>query len=149
MTGEKIPLPDGAWARLRDPKKVPERLRRPLLELQRKSLVALGPEFAAAQDKGKELSAADNYLVLKGLVDSGRSAIGEEIEDQLIATLVYDWSFDFKADVEGVLELPGDARAELAKACKPLVGPLMGETTDADVLDPDSPTEPGSGSDKP
>ena len=60
-----------------------------------------------------------------------------------------DSAYDFGVTREGVLELPAPARLELLRQCRPLVPRLLGETTDEDVLNPDSPTVPANGSDKP
>jgi len=145
---KKIDLPgEDNWAKLRDPEEVPEKLRRPLLALQRRSLVALGEELVSIE--GRQPTAAEAWRSLKARVDSGELELEEQIEDRIVVAFVADWSYELPVTPESVGELPAGVVKALRKACEPLIGPLLGETTDDDVLDPQSPTVPANGSDKP
>ena len=136
----KITLPDGGWASLRDPKKVPERLRRPLVTLQRRML---GTDMAKAfegVDDVKSLDESKALDLLRPIIASEDYGMLDDINDLLIVALVEEWSFDLPITVEGSLDLPGDARDALIAACQPLVGPLTGQVEEADITDPTSPT---------
>jgi hypothetical protein len=143
----KVSLPDGAWAVLRDPEEVTERRRRPLIRLQRRALAKAGPHLAGvdldaitpeqALEKLAPMLAGDDFDAL------------EEIDDLVIEVLVDSWSFDLPVTADGSLDLPPSARAALVKECKPLLGRLLGDTADEDVLDPASPPVPANDSDRP
>jgi hypothetical protein len=147
MGNNKVSLPDGGWAVLRDPLEVTERQRRPLVRLQRRVAVKAAPHLS-----GVDLAALSPTQALEKLApllsEEDLNAL-EDIDDLIIATLVDSWSYDPPVSVEGVLDLSGTARSALLDECRPLVGPLVGDTADDEVLDPASPTVPANGSDKP
>jgi hypothetical protein len=122
----KVDLPDGAWALLRDPAKVPERLRRPVTNLAAK----LHPEIAAAKEAGTDGPdlTAD---VLGGF---------QALNDLVMVAVVADWSFDLAVTPETVGDLPGDAydvlRRETAKCVTDLIPDFSPNP------DPASPTPP-------
>lgn len=111
MSG-KLDLPDGAWALLRDPAKVPERLRRPVLTLTTR----LNPQIKAMRD-----NPGDEGVVL----DADVLERFEDLNDLVIVALVAEWSFELPISIESVGDLPGDAydllRRESAKAIKELL----------------------------
>jgi hypothetical protein len=145
--GNKVSLPDGAWAVLRDPESVTERQRRPLIRLRRRMLGSSVGERLLDSDLSS-LPTGDALRLLQPVIGSDDFNLLEEIDDLIIAILVESWSFDAEPSVESVLDLPASVRRALIAECKPLVGPLVGEASDEDVLNPDSPTEPASGSDR-
>lgn len=145
---EKISLPDGAWAVLRDPEMVTERQRRPLVQLQRKVLGSdVGGVLVGAQ--GTDLSPAETLQLLRPVMASDDFNMIEQIDDLLMVVLIDSWSYEQPVTVDATLDLPRPARSALLAACKPLLGKLLGDTSDEDVLDPASPTVPANGSDKP
>lgn len=100
----KITLPDDGWALLRDPAKVPERLRRPVTSLATRlqpQIRALQAVADAERDGDLTADAVDRF---------------EELNDLAIVALVAEWSYDFPISVETVGDLPGDAYDELRRA---------------------------------
>lgn len=143
----KISLPDGAWAVLRDPDEVTERRRRPLVRLQRRALAKAGPLLSGVDLES--MTPAQALETLAPMLASDDFDALEEIDDHVIEVLVESWSFELPVTADGSLDLPPAARAALVKECKPLLPRLLGDVTDEDVLDPTSPTAPANGSDKP
>ena len=113
----RVELPDGDWAELRNPKKVPERLRRPvrvaalnlqrsLPEEQRRGIVKLANEpsqvaegdvqgaFGAPPvDQLAEENAASDEDALAFLPDGDQSAFVDDYNEALILSVVVAWSF--------------------------------------------------------
>ena len=142
----KVSLPDGAWAVLRDPETVTERQRRPLVRLQRRTVMKAAPLLKDVDLE--KLTPGDALQVMAGALTDDDFDMLEEIDDHVIATLVDSWSYDAPVTVDGALDLPSKARKALLAECRPLMGPLLGDTPDSDVLDPESPTAPANGSDR-
>lgn len=120
---ERIELPDNAWAELRNPRTVPERLRRPVTQMM----------FAIANNQ--EIQNAENDVVNSELV-----GIYSELNDLVIVARVAAWSFDLPISVDGVLDLPGNAYEVLQeKTVENVLDmiPNFGQSTD-----PESPTKP-------
>lgn len=142
----KIDLPDGEWASLRDPLKVSERLRRPLVRLkERLSVSDMATVYLGME--GVDIDTLDPAAA----IEMFRPAILSEDADQLaviddlvIVALVDEWSFDLPITTDSAQDIPGDARDAILTACQPLVGPLTGQVTEAEVLDPNSPSQPPS-----
>lgn len=144
---DKITLPDGGWAVLRDPADVTERQRRPLVRLQQR---LLGSDVGAALIGAQGDIPKDEALeLIRPQMASDDFDMVAQLDDLLLVTLLDSWSYDGEITADSVLDLPGKVRTVLLEACKPLLGPLLGETSDADVLDPASPTVPANGSDRP
>jgi len=143
----KVNLPDGGWAVLRDPETVTERQRRPLVRLQRRTIMKSASALAGL-DLDKMTPADALTKLAPTLSDEDFDAL-EDIDDMVIVTLVDSWSYEQPVTVDGSLDLPSKARSALLEECRPLMSRLLGDTTDEDVLDPDSPTEPANGSDRP
>jgi hypothetical protein len=121
----KLPLPDEGWVLLRDPAKVPERLRRPVTNMA----AGLQPEITAATgDEGDPTLTADVLARFQAL------------NDLVIVALVAEWSFEGPVSVEAVGDLPGDAydvlRRETAKWVNDLIPDFSPDP------DPASPTGP-------
>lgn len=143
----KISLPDGAWAVLRDPQEITERQRRPLVRLQRRTIMKAAPTLAGLD---LESMTPDDALakLAPSLSDEDFDAL-EDIDDMVIVTLVDSWSFDLPITIDGSLDLPSKTRQALLEECHPLLARLLGDTSDAEVLDPESPTAPANGSVRP
>lgn len=124
----KIPLPDDGWALLRDPTKVPERLRRPVTSLATR----LQPEIRALQAVADD--ERDGDLTAEAIERF------EDLNDLAIVALVAEWSYDLAISVATVGDLPGDAydvlRRATAKQALDLI-PNFGPDPD-----PASPTAP-------
>jgi hypothetical protein len=120
---ERIELPDNAWAELRNPRTVPERLRRPVTQMM----------FSIANNQ--EIQNAENDVVNSELV-----GIYSELNDLVIVARVAAWSFDLPISVDGVLDLPGNAYEVLQeKTVENVLDmiPNFGQSND-----PESPTKP-------
>lgn len=124
---EKLLLPDGGWALLRDPAKVPERLRRPVLTLTTR----LNPQI-----KAMKAAPVDEEVVL----DAEVLERFEDLNDLVIVAMVAEWSFDLPISPETVGDLPGDAydvlRQETARGIRELLPDFSPNP------DPASPTGP-------
>ena len=157
-TTERLELPDGAWAEIRDPKKAPERLRQPVraaaLELQRSlpedqrrgSVKVSEPEQTAEL----EVQSAFGAPPVEGLVDVSsdppstflpsveNSELADEYNYVLICSVVTAWSF---GDVtrEVALDLPGDAFDELMSTIRALDKEASDGSDDSLASDPSAP----------
>lgn len=111
---DKIDLPGGAWAQLRDPDTITERQRRPI----KAAMIAAGSsgEFQAA--------------------------LADGIFDHLVLALLESWSFDAPVTAEGLLDLPGSAYDALTKACTPMLKQILPDF--APTPDPESPSAPSN-----
>lgn len=108
----RIDLPDGQWAELAPPKKVPERKRR---------------RYVAAMT---DLVQATNHLPKNEKGEPDQSEFGasemekvDAVGDALILALVREWSFG-EVTLEAIAELPGDAFDALLIACRDLAPDL-------------------------
>jgi len=119
---ERIELPDGAWAELRSPRSVPERLRRPVTKIM----------FEISQQQTENIN--------NDFVDPEMVMVYSELNDLLIVARVAAWSYDLPISKDSVLDLPGDAYEILqAKAAESLTEmiPNFGQSSDQE-----SPTQP-------
>ena len=162
MTAERpdgaIDLPDGEWALLRNPRKVPERLRNPLRTARARlyrclaeAQTAAAPDAAPgaggafgappAQPKA-EMADPDPEILGPLLYAYGQAAF---------VALVESWSFPLAVCLETLGDIPGDAFDVLDAALGPLadeVLPSLGPKPKAegepavDPEDDDSPTQP-------
>lgn len=114
---EKIDLPGGAWASLRDPAVVTERQRKP---------------FVTAMGRASKF---------EGMDDSGFAAI-LDLQDSLVLALVDSWSFDAPVSADGMLDLPAQTVDALRRACQPFQAGLLPDF--APTPDPASPSAPSS-----
>ena len=119
---ERIELPDGAWAELRNPRSVPERLRRPVTKMM----------FQISQQQTETIN--------NDFVDPEMVLVYSELNDLLIVARVAAWSYDLPISVDSVLDLPGDAyeilQAKAAESMTEMI-PNFGQSSDQE-----SPTQP-------
>lgn len=109
--GTKLSLPDEGWVLLRDPAKVPERLRRPVTNMA----AGLRPAVVAAT--GEE---GDPSLTAELLGEF------QALNDLVIVALVEEWSFGgTPVTVDAVGDLPGDAYDVLRRECAKRVNDLL------------------------
>ena len=102
---EKISLPSGGWAVLREPAAVSVKLRRPV----EKALMAVGRgrAKAALNSDASEVAANLDPAVLDQFY---------ELNDLLILARVESWSFEFDITKDSLLELAQPDYEELQKA---------------------------------
>jgi hypothetical protein len=134
---EKISLPSGGWAVLRDPAAVPVKLRRPvekaLLTLgqsQAKTVLAASPELTDSQ-KAAEVASTINPEILDQFND---------LNDLLIVARVESWSLDLPIVIESLGDFAqGDYEALQEVAAKDVTEmmPRFGISND-----PNSPIKP-------
>ena len=122
----KITLPNDAWAELRDPKAVPERLRRPVSQ----ALLVMG--------KNQEAMTAADATTLS----AEALASFESLNDLLIVARVSAWSLNTPVSLESVLDLPSDLYNALREATAPGMMEMMPDFSASE--DKDSPTNPFS-----
>lgn len=120
----RVELPDGQWAELYDPTKVPERKRRPvvraLVELAKEqALHGFGPEVDAAS-----LTDEDKAAALAAKFDTSVLVAGDNLNDVAVIALVSSWSFG-EVTVDVLLDLPAESYKALSEACAPLMMALM------------------------
>jgi hypothetical protein len=144
----KVTLPGDNWALLRPADEVLERHARPLRQLQQRFALsnAAGAFLGLTDSERQALTEREMFDRMKA---AGASAddldMLDRINDLLIEAFVKEWSFDAPVSAEGLLDLPGQARAALVAECEKAAGPLLsGDTSDEDVLDDDSPTPAAS-----
>lgn len=114
----------GGWVDLREPREVPERLRRPIV-------VKAGAIGKAAQN----IANADEVSV-----DEDTLSAMFEFNDLLVIALAKAWSFEEPITLEGLGNLPGNTYDALQKIVAPMVTDLM-PSFEA-TPDADSPTVP-------
>lgn len=115
----KHDLSDG-WVVIRDPKQVPERLRRPL--------VNRSPRAVKLAEQGLDsLEIADIEFF-------------SEFNDLLVLALVAEWSYAPVVTLDGLLDLPANSYDELRQIVAPLAAAIMPDFSPTD--NPDSPTQP-------
>jgi hypothetical protein len=95
----------GGWVELRDPKEVPEGLRRPVVQ------ASIDAQRFADLDEADFTGADMNQL--------------QVLNDLAAVALVKTWSFDSSISLEGLLELPSGAYDELLASVAPKVADLM------------------------
>lgn len=101
----RVELPDGAWAELQDPRKVPERARRPVLTAQ---------------------AGLQQYVTGETLTTSPAALQAfSELNDAMAVALVERWSYPDPVSLDGVLGLPGDAYDALREAVAPFATALL------------------------
>jgi hypothetical protein len=158
---ERLDLPDGAWADLRDPAKTPERLRRPVrqaaIAMQRfvtptpDVVVSAEPTEVAESDVQSafgappiealvgETTVVDENAETTYPSDEELAAV-DHYDDVVMLAVVTAWSFgDVTLDVIG--ELPGDAYDALLLRIRELNQPSQAAEGEEDSLasDPSAP----------
>ena len=130
----KVDLPDGAWAHLRDPKQVPERLRRPYAS-KMQSMAKYKPVFdrikkAASEEEKAAITAELPPECIEGFSESN---------DLMVVALVDEWSFDTPVTIDTVLDLPAGQYDALRTAVAPFLSELMPDYGPSP--DPKAPTD--------
>ena len=118
----RVDLPDGAFAELYDPLKVPERKRRPVVA----ALVAFMKDRAAAnvpQFDTKAMS-EDEAAALSAQLDPDLLIAADALNDSVVVALVREWSFGAVSE-DVLLDMPADAYKVLSEACAPHLNALM------------------------
>jgi hypothetical protein len=122
---ERIELPDNAWAELRDPRTVPERLRRPITRAM----------FNIANGDALDLLTSSDDILSPNMID-----VYSQLNDLVIVARVVAWSFDSPITVESVLELPGNVYEALQEITAEGIVDMIPNFAPTD--DKDSPTNP-------
>lgn len=136
---DRVDLPNGAWAELRDPRTVSTRLRRPYQRAMRKlppetlnRLDAINQRRAEAEGAKDEEALRLANLELQGvyaaLPEAEIDAI-DEASDAASAALVERWSFPQAVSLEAILDLPGHVGDALREAVAPLVAGMFVDTS--------------------
>ena len=108
----KHDIPNG-WVSLRDPKAVPERLRRPLMVMSVK-----GVNLAESGEVNMD-SPEDSKMSAETL------EFFSEWNDKLAIALIAEWSFDVPVNEDNLLDLPGVTYDAIRKLVAPMVSELM------------------------
>lgn len=98
------------WVELRDPKLVPERLRRPIVQSS-VSAVALADIDIEAPENAEKVADVIGFY--------------SEFNDLLAVALVESWSFPDAISIETLQELPGATYDDIRKAVAPFVSALL------------------------
>lgn len=114
---ERVELPGGAWAQLRDVDAVTERQRKPFI------------------------TAIGRVSKMDGMDDGGIGAV-VEVQDALITAMVEAWSFELAIDTDSLLDLPHRTVTALRNACGRFRDDLIPDFGASP--DPQTPTEPSS-----
>lgn len=118
----RLDLPDGQWAELADPRKVPEKKR----ARYRRSHFAFSAATADLPRMGDDKNVPDpRYL------DDTAAELADNIAALLMVCLVREWSYG-EVTVDVLDGLPADAYDQLLRACTPLATELM-PSYEADV----------------
>lgn len=105
----------GGWIEIREPKEVPERLRRPIVELTMAG-VPLQPHMEAMQN---DPSSVDPEIMTQFFQYSGK------FNDKAIIALVKEWSFPDPVSEESILDLPSAVFDEIQTAIAPFISELL------------------------
>lgn len=121
-------LPNNAWAEIREPHEVSERLRRPVT----KALMEVG--------KNQSLTAEGDAAEVAASLSVEELTSFEVLNDLLIVARVSAWSFDLPINLDSVLDIPSDAYDALRVIVAEDVTRMMPNFAASDS--PDSPTSP-------
>lgn len=165
MAFEKVDLPSGAWAELRDPDLVTERLRKPVRRIQ----LRLGfdadlqevvrwqgrmeREFKAAQEAAGEDFDPDAFEpselppVRQDQMTDSQLDLLSDLTNAVAVALVEAWSYEAPVTADTIQDLPQRDYEALLEAVGKHRQALL-PNFDVDPA-PDSPTEPSGASDAP
>lgn len=115
--GERLELPGGGWAQLRDPEAVTERQRKP---------------FVTALGRASKYEQMD---------DGGLGAM-IDVQDALVVALVDSWSYEAPVSADALLDLPHKAVTALRVACLAHQSELMPDF--GPTPDPATPSVPSN-----
>lgn len=123
----------GGWVDLREPEEVPERLRRPIVNVTM-SGIPLESEMETIMN---DPSSADP----EKLADFMKFTT--EFGDLVALAFIKEWSFPNAVSRESIMDLPGKVFDEIQAAISPLVAGLLPSfnATKDSVLDPKAPTD--------
>lgn len=115
-------LKSGAWADLREPADVPERLRRPVRRIQ--MLLAQNPAFAdvvkdaTAKGVAAVRDIAENQAA-QMVTKMGETAFDlmDQLNDRAVLARVAGWSFGPEVTLDALLDLPAADYDELRELC--------------------------------
>lgn len=139
----RITLPSGATADIREVADVTERARRPIKRVQ--ANLGGNAAFVGAVDTAKalkgdeaELTQAEQLSIAAGMGAAFDDL--EKLNDLLVVAMVAGWSYDFSVSEDAVQDVPGRDLDALREAVSPFLAELLPgfEPTP----DPASPTEP-------
>ena len=156
MADEKIDLPDGGWAVLRDPRRVTERAARPVNRLQERltgsKVGAVFMEKNRRDAAGLSAEETDKWFTeeCRKLLGTDDYELLDELNDAAIPALVDSWSYESPVSLDAAMALPRPVFKALRAACaKHVVALTSGlDTSPADekaLTDPASPTGPSAG----
>ena len=121
--GVRLELPEGEWADLYDPIKVPERKRRPvvraLVTFMKDRQGADVPQFGA-----EDLSDEEKAAAIAANLDPELLVAADDLNDAVVIALVREWSFG-AVTTDVLLDLPADTYEALSNACQPHMNDLM------------------------
>ena len=132
---QRVDLPNGQYAILRDPSEVTERQRRPISrasrgirpEIVERGQVAMtmpdGPDGKPTPEKQAAL-----FQLQYDMTNEEADAF-TEANDYAAVALVESWSFDNPVTLDGLLDLPGHALDALREKIGPLVEQLRLDTS--------------------
>jgi hypothetical protein len=123
---QRISLPSGATADIRDIADVTERQRRPIKRIQTRlaGLPAFvnAVEEAKAQGDGVELTPEQQLKIAAGMGEA--FDLLEELNDSLVVALTAGWSYAFGVSVDAVQDLSGRDLDALRTAVAPYLAQL-------------------------
>lgn len=118
-----------AWADLRAPGEVPERLRR---------VVIIKSTRGAAL--GAKLEGLDSESDAAALLAEDDMRYIRELDDAVALCFLADWSFDLPVTADGLGDLPGPVYDQIVNATRPLVPALMPSFGVDGAMDPKAAT---------
>ena len=134
---EKIPLSNGGWAVLRDPKAVTQRLRRPVEKAFLK--VGQGSARAALENAGEITTEAQANRVASA-IDPDTLDLFNELNDLIVIARLESWSLDKPLTIDSLLDLPDEDYKALRSAAANKSMEMLPDFSFSN--DPDSPTKP-------
>lgn len=110
-------LPFDGWADLRDPKMVPEKKRRPVVEAMTKAGQSL--DVSAIKDASED--------ELEALAMQQGSGVFQmlDVADLAAVALIEKWGYEMPVDLDSIGELPGAVVDALRAAVMPLIGDMF------------------------
>lgn len=125
---QRITLPSGATADIRNVADVTERHRRPLRRAQGE--LGKHAEFFEVMEKAQEKLQANKKLT-KAEQDAFAADLGpaldlvDKLNDLVVVAMVAGWSHELPVDLEGILDIPGADLDALREAVAPLSRGLL------------------------
>lgn len=133
----RLELPSGGHAELRDPKLVPERLRRPVMRTYVTFLALFVDEV---DGDGRPITDKLGRPVKSPPTTPEALDVASELNDVLALALIGSWSFDTPPSLEALQDLPGADYDAVRAAVSPLLQAVLPDFGPSG--DQDSPTSP-------